>query len=108
MAKRSHPSLDASSESAPALTMRDVRRVAAQYGATVEDASEGHWIRFHLTAPDGQQWACAEVHSLTIQWEPRQGPAVVKQWRQSQFADAIRDMEYGLVPCEPDCDCGLV
>lgn len=91
----------------PALTMRDVRRVAAKYGATVEDASEGHWVTYHLCAPDGQQWACAEVHSLTVQWEPRQGPAVVREWRQTLLAGAIRDMEHGLVACEPDCECGL-
>jgi hypothetical protein len=84
------------------LTMRDVRRVARQVGATVEGGKIGRWCSYNVDAPRGQVWAASSTHALRVEWR-----ADDKQDSQDALEDVLERMEEGLADCDPDCEiCG--
>jgi hypothetical protein len=84
------------------LTLATLKKVAREYGATVEDDSSGESIVYAIIAPKGKCWVEGHLHTLMIEWEPRQN---LPWWKQAEIKDAIERMRYGLLDCPLDCEC---
>lgn len=78
------------------VTLKDVRKLAKQLGATVEDDKIGNTHECRVEAPHRKRWACRGVHEMVdssfLPWKP-------------DYADVLDGMKFGLEDCtDPDCD----
>ncbi len=79
-------------------TKANVAKVAASYGATLDECG----TFFNIDAPAGKVWDAHGGHSLHVETFRPADPAA---WRTESYADALERMAYGLSPCEQDeCD----
>jgi len=77
-------------------TLRDVRKLARQLGARVEDTKDHHSHECRVEAPHRKMWNEGDVHELVtacyVPWKP-------------DYADTLSRMGYGLRDCtDPDCE----
>ncbi len=77
------------------MTLKAIKTLAKQIGATVIDDKCGHTHECTVEAPAGKRWKCSEIHMLVdcanIPWKP-------------DYADLLDRMAYGVEDC-PDKDC---
>lgn len=85
-----------------ALTLADLKRAAAKYGASVEDDSAPPEYTYQVVAPVGRCWE-PELHDLLV----RLGRHPRPEDRHEVIAEGIRRMEGygGTQECAADCDC---
>jgi hypothetical protein len=77
-------------------TLKEVRRLAREIGATVEDTRDGGTHECRVEAPDGFYWAEGSVHEMV--------DCSYRPWK-PDYADLLSRMKYGVTKCtDPDCD----
>lgn len=76
-------------------TLKDVRRVATIYGATVEDDKVGNTHECRVCTPKGKRWVADEIHefitSANRPWKP-------------DYDDLIDRMSHGVEDCGDNCE----
>jgi len=76
-------------------TLKQVKALAKQMGATVEDDKCGSTHECRVQSPHRKHWAEGDVHELIanayIPWKP-------------DYADVLERMSYGLADCVGDCE----
>jgi len=78
------------------VTLRDVRKLARQLGARVEDTKDHHSHECRVEAPKRKTWDEGGVHELVC--------GVYQPWK-PDYADLLSRMQHGLSDCtDPDCD----
>jgi len=78
-----------------AKTLKDVRRLAKQLGATVEDEKIGNAHECRVEAPHRKRWSCCDIHELIS--------SVNRPWK-PDYDDVLDRMNHGLEDCIGDCD----
>lgn len=80
-----------------AATLKDAKKVAAKFQATLIDEKTGNVHCCRIEAPKGHIWAEGDVHELVDEtnqpWKP-------------DYDDLIKRMNYGVEKCPnlPDCE----
>ena len=76
-------------------TLKDVKKLAAQLGAKVEDEKIGYSHCCRVEAPHRNRWVEGDVHELVDDtnrpWKP-------------DYEDLLSRMGYGLEDCVGDCE----
>lgn len=71
------------------MNLHQVKRLAARFGATVEQRPQGYGTRIEALAPDGYLWADFGSVSLVCDIDPGDN-------RSERLADLAERMSYGL------------
>lgn len=80
------------------MTIRDVKKAAAVFGATVEEDSCGPWKIYQVVAPDGKLWATSGSVHLRFEW--RLGDCLTTQAKQDAIKDTIERISFGVMEDE--------
>jgi hypothetical protein len=79
-----------------AVTLKDVRKLAAELGAKVEDDRSGLTHECRVEAPHRKRWACRGVHEMI--------DSTHRPWK-PDYASVLSDMNFGLEDCtDPECE----
>lgn len=78
-------------------TLGNVRKLAAELGATIETGDEFRARRVEAVAPDGKCWEPGRHTTLCLIYPGEKSAEC--------YADLIDRMVCGLEDCPPDCDC---
>ena len=81
------------------LNVGDLRKAAAERGATVEQDSPGV---FQVCAPAGKQWAEGNCIHLRVDFQEYGGRRGSAQWAHDEITDAISRMGHGFEDRDPE------
>lgn len=86
------------------MTREQVLTKAASMAVEVnaERYSDGSFL-IELVAPDGFRFYASDAHISNTHREWWDDTPAVELWK-----SAMEDLEYGLLPCDTDCDCQQV
>lgn len=76
-------------------TLKDVRKLAKQLGAVVEDEKIGNAHECCVEAPHRKLWSCCGIHELV--------DCAYRPWK-PDYSDLLDRMGYGLEDCVGPCD----
>lgn len=77
-------------------TLTDVKKLAKQLGAKVEDDKTGYTHECRVEAPHGKRWKCREVHEII--------DSTNRPWKPG-YADMLDNMKFGLEECPDKQNC---
>jgi hypothetical protein len=77
-------------------TLKEARKVAAKFKATIRDGKNGNFHECAIEAPKGHVWSGSDLHELVsdayVPWKP-------------DYKDLVERMNYGVRPCDdPECE----
>lgn len=79
-----------------AVTLRNIKLLAAKLGAKVEDERAGNHHECRVEAPHRKLWKCRGVHEMV--------DSCYRPWK-PDYKDMLESMEYGLEDClDPECE----
>jgi len=76
-------------------TLKQVRALAKQLGAKVEDDKSGLTHECRVESPHRKRWACCGIHELI--------DSTNRPWA-PDYADVLDRMNHGLEDCIGDCE----
>ncbi len=84
-------------------TLRDLKKVAARCGATVDESSKRHGF-VNVDTPAGFVWMASGTHALCVDAGSVHAHPGLPVWDEA-VRDCLERIAYGIGPCDdPECD----